>query len=62
MELLQCVHPQDIGIHDRDRENIAGVICPNTTIAISTTPSTTLDSTNTQIMDSEMDTTSMLIK
>ena len=28
-ELFQCVHVLDIGIHNCDRENIAGVICPN---------------------------------
>ena len=28
LELLQCVHPQDIGVHDCDRENVTGVICP----------------------------------
>ena len=27
LELLQCVHPKDIGVHDCDRENV-GVICP----------------------------------
>ena len=26
--LLQCVDPQDIGVHDCDRENVVGVICP----------------------------------
>ena len=25
--LLQYVHPQDIGVHDCDRENVVGVIC-----------------------------------
>ena len=30
-ELLQCVHPLDIGIHDCDKEDVAGVICPSTT-------------------------------
>ena len=33
LELLQCVHPQAIGIHDCDRENVAGVICPNVSTA-----------------------------
>jgi hypothetical protein len=65
--LLQCVHPQDIGIHDCDRENVAGVICPISTATIISTatdiPSTTLISTNTQIIDSVVDTTfSMLLK
>jgi hypothetical protein len=52
-ELLQCMHPIYIGIHDCDRENAAGVICPNLSIVMSTTtdniiiPSTTLISTNT---------------
>ena len=60
-EVLQCVHPQDIGAHDCDRENVSRVICPNTTIAMFTT--TDIPSTNTQIIDSEVDTTSsMLIK
>ena len=62
MVLLQCVHPADIGIHNCGRENVAGVICPNMTIAIFTTidiPSTTLISTNTQIIDSEVDTTAI---
>ena len=29
LELLQCVHPLDIGVHDCDQENVAGVICPS---------------------------------
>ena len=60
-ELFQCVHPLGIGIHNCDREHVAGVICPNTTIAIFTIdiPSTTLISTNTQIIDSEVDTTAI---
>ena len=29
LELLQCVHPLDIGVHECGRENVAGVICPN---------------------------------
>ena len=29
LELLQCVHPLNIGVHDCDRENVAGVICVN---------------------------------
>ena len=61
-ELFQCVHPLGIGIHNCDREHVAGVICPNMTIAIFTTidiPSTTLISTNTQIIDSEVDTTAI---
>ena len=39
--LLQCVHPQDIGIHDCDEENVAGVICPSvsTTTAATTAAS-----------------------
>ena len=44
-ELLQCVHPLDIGIHDCDQINVAGVICPNV-FAITTTA--TLLTTNTQ--------------
>ena len=28
LELLQCVHPKDIGVHDCDQENAVGVICP----------------------------------
>lgn len=68
-ELLQCVYPANIGIHNCDWENVAGVICP---IRTTVTPSTalfltTLISTNTQTgtIDSEVDTTvisSMLIK
>ena len=27
--LLQCVHPQNMGVHDCDQENVAGVICPS---------------------------------
>ena len=38
VELLQCVHPLDIGIHDCNQENVAGVICPNiSTVTITTT-------------------------
>ena len=46
--LLQCVHPQDIGIHDCDRENVAGVICPNvsTTTITSTAAVTTFKHLN----------------
>ena len=29
LKLLQCVHPLDIGVHDCDQENVAGVICPS---------------------------------
>ena len=28
LELLQCVHPKDISVHDCDQENVVGVICP----------------------------------
>ena len=39
-ELLQCVHPFDIGVHDCDQEefNVAGVICPN--VSATTIPPT----------------------
>ena len=50
-DLLQCVHPQDIGIHNCNRENVAGVICPNVSdsaIATATTLSIHLLVTNTQ--------------
>ena len=33
-ELFQCVHPLDIGIHNCNRENVAGVICPNITTTL----------------------------
>ena len=47
-ELLQCVHPHDIGIHNYyNRENVAGVICPNVSITTATT-SIDLLTTNTQ--------------
>ena len=36
-ELLQCVPPLGIGIHDCNRENVAGVICPNKVISTITT-------------------------
>ena len=39
LELLQCVHPQNIGVHDSDRENVAGVIC------LSVSDATTITST-----------------
>ena len=45
-ELLQCVHTLDIGIHNCDQENVAGVICPNVISTIATT--TTNIATNTQ--------------
>ena len=67
-ELFQCVHPQLIGIHDCDRENVAGVICPGPAITtITDMPHsttlflTTLISTNTQNIDSEMNTTSSML-
>jgi hypothetical protein len=49
-QLIQCVHPQDIGIHDCDRENVAGVICPNVSdsAATATTANIHLLATNTQ--------------
>ena len=31
LELLQCVHPLDIGAHDCDQENVSGVTCLNMT-------------------------------
>ena len=31
--LSQCVHPNDIGIHDCNRNNTAGVVCPIPTIS-----------------------------
>ena len=42
LELLQCVHPLDIGIHNCDREtvNVAGVICPNISDSATTTTNT----------------------
>ena len=40
LELLQCVHPLDIGVHDCDRENVAGVIC------LSVSDATTITSTD----------------
>ena len=45
--LLQCVHPLDIGIHDCDQVNVAGVICPNVSDSAITT-SIHLLATNTQ--------------
>ena len=39
-ELLQCMHPLDIGIHNCDRENVAGVVCPN--VSATTTTNTPL--------------------
>ena len=49
-ELLQCVHPLDIGIHNCDQENIAGVICPNVSDSAITTATTNIHllATNTQ--------------
>ena len=44
--LLQCVHPQDIGIHDCDRENVAGVICPNVSTITAAAAATTNISPN----------------
>ena len=34
LKLLQCVHPLDIGVHDCDQENVAGVICLRLSIVI----------------------------
>ena len=41
LELLQCVHPQVIGIHNCNHENVAGVICPNVSDSGITTTTTT---------------------
>ena len=52
LELLQCVHPQDIGAHECDQENVAGVICPNvstTTAATMNNPSNITTSTTTTL-------------
>ena len=50
LELLQCVHPQDIGIHNCNRQNVAGVICPNVSDSAITTATTNIHllATNTQ--------------
>ena len=50
LELLQCVYPQDIGVHNRNQENVTGVICPNvstTTVATMNNPSNITTSTTT---------------
>ena len=45
-ELIQCIHPLDIGIHNCDRENVAGVICHNVSVTtITNTPPTPNTST-----------------
>ena len=52
LELLQCVHPQNIGVDDCDRENVAGVICPNASTTIAATmnkPSNITTSTTTTL-------------
>ena len=52
LELLQCIHPLDIGIHNCDQENAAGVICPNvptTTITNVSPNSPTADTTSPDI-------------
>ena len=36
-ELLQCVHPLDIGIRNCDQQTVAGVICPNVSLHLFTT-------------------------
>ena len=46
-ELLQCVHLQGIGIHNCDRENIAGVICPKISAITTATTNIHLFATNT---------------
>ena len=49
-EFLQCVYPLDVGIHDCDQENVAGVICPNVPDSAITTATTNINllATNTQ--------------
>ena len=49
-ELLQCVHPLDIGIHNCNQKNVAGVICPNVSDSAIITATTNIDllATNTQ--------------
>ena len=53
LELLQCVHPQNISVHGNcDRENVAGVICLNvstTTAATMNNPSNITISTTTTV-------------
>ena len=44
LKLLQCVHPQNIGIHDCDRENVAGVICSQ--LSTTTTAAVTFEHFN----------------
>ena len=46
-DLLQCVHPQIIGFHNCNRENVAGVICPDSAITTAAT-NIGLLATNTQ--------------
>ena len=47
-KLLQCVHPQGFGIHNCDRGNIAGVICPNVSAIATATTNIYLLATNTE--------------
>ena len=50
--LSQCVHPLDIGIHDCEEDNIAGVICLKiapTTVTKFNTPVTNKNSTDTKV-------------
>ena len=48
-ELLQCVHPLDIGIHNCNQENVAGVICPILSISPSTTTNISPNIISTEI-------------
>ena len=36
-ELFQCVHPEQIGLHNCDAENAIGVVCPNDSNVFTTT-------------------------
>ena len=48
-ELLQCIHPLDIGIHNCDRKNVAGVACTNVSATTTTNTPPTPNTTTTEI-------------
>lgn len=61
LELFQCIHPLDIGTHDCDQENAAGVTCLNIT-AVTITTSTDIPSSIfiSIYTDSGLDITSLI--
>lgn len=48
LELLECVHRLEIGIHNCDRENVAGVVCPSVSAITTATTDISPNITSTE--------------